>query len=103
MSIGILPILLFTPEKAHLIYYYAADWYDRRLWHISEITQILKRDVSRCLNDSSQREEPVAMSNLLQITYWTIGGFEGQKPIRQALEDAKACGYDGLGAGVWCG
>jgi L-ribulose-5-phosphate 3-epimerase len=44
------------------------------------------------------------MNNLLQITYWTIGGFEGQKPIRQALEDAKACGYEGLelafGAGV---
>ena len=44
------------------------------------------------------------MKNVLQITYWTIGGFEGKKPIRQALEDAKACGYDGLelafGAGV---
>ncbi len=44
------------------------------------------------------------MKNLLQITYWTIGGFEGQKPIRQALEDAKACGFEGLelafGAGV---
>ncbi|MCR4414743.1 MAG: sugar phosphate isomerase/epimerase [Thermoguttaceae bacterium] len=36
------------------------------------------------------------MNNLLQITYWTIGGFEGQKPVRQALEDAKACGYAGL-------
>jgi len=36
------------------------------------------------------------MRNLLQITYWTIGGFEGKKPIRQALEDAKACGFDGL-------
>ena len=44
------------------------------------------------------------MKNLLQITYWTIGGFEGAKPIRQALEEAKACGYDGVelafGAGV---
>ncbi len=44
------------------------------------------------------------MNNLLQITYWTVGGFEGRKPIRQALEDAKACGYAGLelafGAGV---
>ena len=44
------------------------------------------------------------MKNLLQITYWTIGGFEGQKPIRQALEDAKSCGFEGLelafGAGV---
>jgi hexulose-6-phosphate isomerase len=36
------------------------------------------------------------MKNIVQITYWTIGGFEGQKPIAQALEDAKACGYDGL-------
>ncbi len=36
------------------------------------------------------------MSNLLQINYWTIGGFEGQKPIRQALEETTACGYDGL-------
>lgn len=44
------------------------------------------------------------MKNLLQITYWTIGGFEGKKPVRQALEDAKACGFEGLelafGAGV---
>ncbi|MHB8972737.1 MAG: sugar phosphate isomerase/epimerase family protein [Pirellulaceae bacterium] len=44
------------------------------------------------------------MHNLLQITYWTIGGFEGQTPIRQALEEASACGFDGLelafGAGV---
>jgi hexulose-6-phosphate isomerase len=44
------------------------------------------------------------MNNLLQINYWTIGGFEGRKPIRQALEEAKACGFDGLeltfGAGV---
>ena len=44
------------------------------------------------------------MKNVLQINYWTIGGFEGQTPIREALERAKACGYDGLeltfGAGV---
>jgi len=44
------------------------------------------------------------MKNLLQITYWTVGGFEGQTPIREALEQAKACGYDGLelafGAGL---
>lgn len=44
------------------------------------------------------------MKNLLQINYWTIGGFEGQKPVRQALEDAKSCGFGGLelafGAGV---
>ena len=36
------------------------------------------------------------MKNLLQITYWTIGGFEAQKPVRQALEDAKACGFEGV-------
>lgn len=36
------------------------------------------------------------MKNLLQITYWTIGGFEGQKTIRQALQDARACGFGGL-------
>jgi hexulose-6-phosphate isomerase len=36
------------------------------------------------------------MTNLLQITYWTIGGFEGRKPLCQAMEDAKACGYEGL-------
>jgi hexulose-6-phosphate isomerase len=36
------------------------------------------------------------MKNLLQITYWTVGGFEGQKPIRQALAEAQACGFDGL-------
>lgn len=44
------------------------------------------------------------MNNPLQITYWTIGGFEGLKPVRQAMEEAKACGFDGLelafGAGV---
>ncbi len=44
------------------------------------------------------------MKNLLQITYWTIGGFECQTPIRQVLETAKAFGYDGLelpfGAGL---
>lgn len=36
------------------------------------------------------------MQNVLQITYWTMGGFEGQKPIRQALEEAKAMGFEGL-------
>lgn len=36
------------------------------------------------------------MNNLLQITYWTIGGFEGRKPIRRALEEAKDCGFGGL-------
>lgn len=45
------------------------------------------------------------MSYVKQITYWTVGGFENQKPIRQALEETKACGFDGLelafGAGVF--
>lgn len=36
------------------------------------------------------------MSYLLQITYWTIGGFDGHKPIRQALEEAKELGYQGV-------
>ena len=36
------------------------------------------------------------MYNLLQITYWTMGGFEGKKPIRQALDEAKAMGFEGL-------
>lgn len=36
------------------------------------------------------------MTNLLQINYWTIGGFEGAKPVREAMADAKSCGYDGL-------
>lgn len=36
------------------------------------------------------------MKNLLQITYWTIGGFEGHKPIRQALEEAKELGFEGV-------
>ncbi len=36
------------------------------------------------------------MKNILQITYWTVGGFAGETPIRQALETAKECGYDGL-------
>lgn len=36
------------------------------------------------------------MQNVLQITYWTMGGFEGKKPIRQALEEAKEMGFEGL-------
>ena len=44
------------------------------------------------------------MKNVRQINYWTIGGFEGQKPIRTALEEAKSFGFEGLeltyGAGV---
>lgn len=44
------------------------------------------------------------MKHVLQITYWTVGGFEGLTPIRDALQTAKACGFQGLelafGAGV---
>lgn len=36
------------------------------------------------------------MKYTMQISYWTIGGFEGAKPIEQALEEAKALGYDGV-------
>lgn len=40
-----------------------------------------------------------------QINYWTIGGFEGTKPVEQALVEAKKMGYEGLeltfGAGVF--
>jgi L-ribulose-5-phosphate 3-epimerase len=34
--------------------------------------------------------------NPLQINYWTIGGFDGSKPLDQAMAEAKAMGYDGL-------
>ena len=44
--------------------------------------------------------ESSIMQNLLQITYWTIGGFEGQTPIRQALEEAKALRLRRAGTGV---
>jgi hexulose-6-phosphate isomerase len=44
------------------------------------------------------------MKNVLQVTYWTVGGFEGRLPIRDALQAAKSCGFQGLelafGAGV---
>ena len=36
------------------------------------------------------------MNNLLQINYWTLGGFEGKKPVAQALDEAKAMGLGGL-------
>jgi hexulose-6-phosphate isomerase len=32
----------------------------------------------------------------LQITYWTIGGFDGAKPVEQAMDEARSMGYDGL-------
>ncbi len=34
--------------------------------------------------------------NTLQINYWTIGGFDGEKPAAQALEEAKEMGYEGV-------
>lgn len=36
------------------------------------------------------------MSIIRQINYWTIGGFDGAKPIAQALREAKAMGYEGV-------
>ena len=36
------------------------------------------------------------MNNTIQINYWTIGGFDGAKPLAQAMAEAKAMGYDGL-------
>ena len=36
------------------------------------------------------------MKNTMQINYWTIGGFEAEKPVAQALEEAKAMGYEGV-------
>jgi len=45
------------------------------------------------------------MKNIRQINYWTLGGFEGAKPVAQALEEAGRMGYDGVelcfGAGVF--
>lgn len=36
------------------------------------------------------------MKNTLQISYWTIGGFDGAKPLAQAIREAADLGYDGL-------
>jgi len=36
------------------------------------------------------------MKNILQMNYWTLGGFEGKKPVAQALEEAAAMGLGGL-------
>lgn len=36
------------------------------------------------------------MNNIRQINYWTLGGFEGKKPVAQALEEAAAMGLGGL-------
>lgn len=36
------------------------------------------------------------MKNTMQISYWTIGGFDGKKPVEQALAEAKEMGYEGV-------
>jgi len=36
------------------------------------------------------------MNNILQINYWTIGGFAGQKKIETAIADARKMGFEGL-------
>lgn len=45
------------------------------------------------------------MKNLMQINYWTIGGFDNAKPVADALGEAKDMGYEGMeltfGGGVF--
>ncbi len=36
------------------------------------------------------------MKNILQINYWTLGGFDGAKPAEQALKEVKGMGLDGI-------
>jgi len=36
------------------------------------------------------------MKNVLQMNYWTIGGFQGETPIEKALQEIKKMGLDGL-------
>ena len=36
------------------------------------------------------------MKNVWQINYWTIGGFDGAKPIAKALAEAKKLGFPGV-------
>ncbi len=36
------------------------------------------------------------MVMIKSICYWTIGGFEGEKPVRQAMEEAKNLGFDAI-------
>jgi len=36
------------------------------------------------------------MKNTLQINYWTIGGFEGEKAPEQAIEEAAKMGFEGV-------
>ena len=38
----------------------------------------------------------IAMNNVMQINYWTIGGFDNAKPIAEALREAKDMGYEGM-------
>jgi hexulose-6-phosphate isomerase len=35
-------------------------------------------------------------ANTAQINYWTIGGFEGNKPPIQAIQEARAMGFEGM-------
>ncbi len=36
------------------------------------------------------------MKNTVQLNYWVMGGFEGKKPVEQALDEVAAMGLDGL-------
>ena len=36
------------------------------------------------------------MKSTMQINYWTIGGFGDDKPVAQALREAKEMGYEGV-------
>ena len=36
------------------------------------------------------------MKNILQMNYWTMGGFEGKKPVAQVLKEAAAMGLGGI-------
>ncbi|MDR1612718.1 MAG: sugar phosphate isomerase/epimerase [Planctomycetota bacterium] len=45
------------------------------------------------------------MKNVMQINYWTIGGFDNAKPVADALREARDMGYEGMelafGGGVF--
>ncbi len=36
------------------------------------------------------------MNNVMQINYWTLGGFDNAKPVADALREARDMGYEGL-------
>lgn len=36
------------------------------------------------------------MKNIMQINYWTLGGFDNAKPVADALKAAKDMGYEGV-------